>query len=795
MAGGCNLNEDEIWNYKSVRRIKDTKICHQNKISREKSNVTSLKKLFHDKNSKQSIKKTNIHHETPLKSTSDDPISLKEFDTHGTRQCQFPTKVIDVELLSYEECDSGNIKFQLKDLIGSVEQKGNKQNCTNLTVSNKKDSLKKFIERKSRKSEKNRMKTPEKNKLKNSPNKSPSSSQNSNSSHSHLSVNCHCIEEYFSSPSRNSKRKSSDSTLGETSTTEGEMVIKKCKAEKKDKTEFHSDSLAIKELNYDTHEASPIQNSNVNVKNITALDYITDVDIETENEDRIGQQDVLKLCSSYKADQSDQLICETDSLDNNPDGFFIDSDTDSLSVIDKTDANHLVEATDLKRDNNTCSSIGKSAQLSADLVKSNNPAINKQMSLYSFFKPKYGLKEKSMNAMKSDLSTANKNVFWNISSRKDLHTQKKDSLSKADITSPGFPELCSSRLSSEVNPTGKKVCPFYKKIPGTAITVDAFRYGVIPDCQAYILTHFHYDHYGGLTKKFTQPIYCSQVTGNLVEHRLGIDNKWINRLPLWQPCQIAGITLTLMEANHCPGAVIILFEIPGGKKILHTGDFRACIEMEQYKMLQNVTISELYLDTTYCDPSYAFPPQIEVIEFVVELVLNHVTEKPNTLIVCGAYTIGKERIFQAIANVLDSKICVLRDKKKVLDCLDDEDLKSRLTLDWSKGQVHVLPMGKLNQSALSEHHSKYPQFDSIIAFQPTGWTHQEKLDSLQNLKPKWSMKNITLYGVPYSEHSSFLELKHFVQFLKPRKIIPTVNNGNPSSRQKMEDIFKQWMQK
>lgn len=48
-------------------------------------------------------------------------------------------------------------------------------------------------------------------------------------------------------------------------------------------------------------------------------------------------------------------------------------------------------------------------------------------------------------------------------------------------------------------------------------------------------------------------------------------------------------------------------------------------------------------------------------------------------------------------------------------------------------------------------------------------------------------------GIPYSEHSSYAELRGCVQGLRPLKVIPTVNNSSPQRRDEMQRTFRQWL--
>ena len=156
---------------------------------------------------------------------------------------------------------------------------------------------------------------------------------------------------------------------------------------------------------------------------------------------------------------------------------------------------------------------------------------------------------------------------------------------------------------------------YIKRVPNTPFTVDGFRFPT-PGCKSYFLTHAHADHTtvsapapssqlqhgrsmcmltcsdvkpsiyaGGSCSRVLLPcqlaeakarrmhvrvqglypsfragtIYCSQITASFITGDLRIPAHCVQALPMDTPVTIEGVSVTLIDANHCPGAVLFLF--------------------------------------------------------------------------------------------------------------------------------------------------------------------------------------------------------------------------------------------
>ncbi|TVY85448.1 DNA cross-link repair protein pso2/snm1 [Lachnellula suecica] len=441
--------------------------------------------------------------------------------------------------------------------------------------------------------------------------------------------------------------------------------------------------------------------------------------------------------------------------------------------------------------------------------------------------------------------------------------------------------------SSRGKPAYQRTCPFYKIMPGFFICVDAFRYGAVQGCNAYFLSHFHSDHYIGLTSTWCHgPIYCSKVTGNLVKQQLRVDPKWVVSLDFEQRSEVPGtqgVAVTMIPANHCPGSSLFLFEKALGKgnnpkvqRVLHCGDFRACPAHLAHPLLMPSIVDSItgktkqqkidvcYLDTTYLNPRYAFPSQEEVItacadmcvslrkeraeegdawetakreragssmarfiasapvpkpeddSIAMSLDTNSAKPRGRLLVVCGTYSIGKERICMGIARALDCKIWAPPGKMRICAALEDPELMSRMTDDPKKAQIHMQMLMEIRPETLHDYLTTYkPHFSRVVGFRPSGWNYKPPTSrittspTLQNIlhSPSWSShftlhdltpqrgstREASCFGVPYSEHSSFRELTMFACALRIEKIVPTVNVGSAATRSKMKIWIERWL--
>lgn len=208
----------------------------------------------------------------------------------------------------------------------------------------------------------------------------------------------------------------------------------------------------------------------------------------------------------------------------------------------------------------------------------------------------------------------------------------------------------------------------------------------------------------------------------------------------------------------------------------------------------------------------------------------------KTLILLSCYSIGKEKVLWDISMRTDQLIYVTEKKLKMLKCVQDYaniDVSSRIvqrcTTDPNETDIHCIPMGVAGevwpffrpsfQKCVDYEEKLTKQYDKIVAFIPTGWANasnwnkknairEKRMESHQKKsytnndhdpgnisttevvqKKQQRFIDVKVQLISYSEHSAYPELESFVEYLHPRKIIPTVFSDSNEYR-KIESRFR-----
>ncbi|KAI1324709.1 hypothetical protein F5Y16DRAFT_289745 [Xylariaceae sp. FL0255] len=228
---------------------------------------------------------------------------------------------------------------------------------------------------------------------------------------------------------------------------------------------------------------------------------------------------------------------------------------------------------------------------------------------------------------------------------------------------------------------------FVREFPD--IRIDYFRHqSHLPPALACFLSHVHSDHLAGL-ESFRGPfIYCSAATREILlrlekaairlNRARGIFEdpkmqtykhleKLLKPIPLDTPTTLElqpghTIQITLLDANHCIGAVMFLIE-GDGKAVLYTGDIRCeprfVTTITQNPNMIQYTSGLKLLDCVYLDTSvlrdYPMQTKAQGLRELLEKIRKY---PPDTVFHFQAWTYGYEEVWIALSKALNSKIHV-----------------------------------------------------------------------------------------------------------------------------------------
>ncbi|KAH9480452.1 Protein artemis [Psilocybe cubensis] len=394
-------------------------------------------------------------------------------------------------------------------------------------------------------------------------------------------------------------------------------------------------------------------------------------------------------------------------------------------------------------------------------------------------------------------------------------------------------------------PTGT---PYNSFIAPYRIRVDDFASISNTDPEAtpllHLLTHTHSDHINGLSaKSFGYNVICSHdakemLLNHQVQAERDLDSKdlraekkrtyshlriepmanpnarqyyngsrdLLRPLPLNTPTQFEldannSVTITLLDANHCPGSVMFLVEGDRGA-VLHTGDFRAepwflesitrnpilqpylsptvepqnDLSTESMSPVLSRSLEAIYLDTACVMSKLKIPTKADATAGLIELMK---LLPSSTYFYINSWTWGYEDILKAIAREFQSKIHVDAYKSKIYQRISDPFLHILTTEDEKSTRFHACErfsrcdFVSINDDDTFNTEPTSAKGKHVVYINPVNMEHDKWMEYCREIKNfvKSGQKIYNLL-VPLSRHSSLPELQEFVKLFRPKRVVP-----------------------
>ncbi|XP_006350962.1 5' exonuclease Apollo [Solanum tuberosum] len=324
----------------------------------------------------------------------------------------------------------------------------------------------------------------------------------------------------------------------------------------------------------------------------------------------------------------------------------------------------------------------------------------------------------------------------------------------------------------------------------------------------HFLTHAHKDHTQGICIYGSYPIYCSRLTRTLVlQHFPQLDGSFFVGIEVGQCIVIkdpdGDFTVTALDANHCPGALMFLYEGKFGN-FLHTGDCRLTIECLQQLPLKYVgtpgkepkcQIDCIFLDCTFGQSPLKMPSRQSAMQQIINCIWKH-PQAPTVYLTCDL--LGHEEILMHVSQTFGCKIYV--DKAKTPECFQAlelmvpeilaEDTSSRFQLFDGFPKLYQRAEAKIAQARSDSQHEPL-----IIRASAQWYACDDGISDIESRKKGRCDQPVRdIFGVwhiCYSIHSSKEELEWALQLLAPRWVISTTPSCKALELDYVKRLFNQ----
>ncbi len=318
------------------------------------------------------------------------------------------------------------------------------------------------------------------------------------------------------------------------------------------------------------------------------------------------------------------------------------------------------------------------------------------------------------------------------------------------------------------------------------LKIDDFSKGA----SVYFLTHIHEDHLQSLHLSWNQGrIFCTPTTKRLLLLRFpGLSAALLNDIDVGQTMSVwldekdwhSNVTVTCVDARHCPGSCMFLFQHPSFGRFLHTGDFRYELGVELPVELNDIVSKStnndycVYLDNTFgLLQSPSFPSRKLVVEALMDVIKLYPAHQKFVFVL--RTNVGKEELPLAAAKVLKTKIFVSAGKYEKLAAYEDEEILTHFTCKEDElSECRIYCQSSTDNTEDME--AAFPK-DDVCKIMATGWSGMKAYYALQSLVRNQN-RNACLpefLKVPYSLHSCREEIRQFVTRCGFQYIVPTVN--------------------